>query len=322
MHPSAEVIASARAYSGSVTHFEIQPQGPFSLKAAQDFAGGFPAGIGGGGVDELTISMSFPLETPDHKWHRSAAVELSQAPDGRLIGSTDATAADVPYVVRQAARSLSADHDGSGWPGVGSRDPVVGRLQKTYDFLRPVCFYSAYEAATSFVIGQRSSMRQSARVKERLREEHGDRPTVRGQAYAAFPRPQRLMEVKEIWGVSPQKVEWLHGVARAALDGRLDTNELRALPHDEAHAALREIPGIGPWTAEAVLLRGCGVADEIPLNDETTARAVAALYERPGATYNHVEELAAAWRPYRMWAVVLLRVGWNREFGPTSYRRG
>ena len=305
-----------------VTDFEIQPRGPFSLAAAQDFAGGFTAGIGGGGVGDLSIAMSFPLETADHEWTRSAAVELRQAPDGRLIGTTDSPEADLPDVIQQASRSLSADHDGSGWPMVGERDPIIGRLQKKYDYLRPVCFYSAYEAATSFVLGQRISMRQNARIKERLREEHGDRPTVDGHAYPAFPGPRRLVDVKEIRGASPQKVEWLHGVARAALDGRLDTNALRALPHDDALARLREIPGVGPWTAEAILLRGCGVADEIPQYDDTSARAVGALYDRPGAKPKDVEELAEAWRPYRMWAVVLLRVGWNREFGPTSYRRG
>ena len=33
-------------------------------------------------------------------------------------------------------------------------------------------------------------------------------------------------------------------------------------------------------------------------------------------------EIAEGWRPYRMWAVVLLRVGWTRARGPaTSYRR-
>ena len=35
-----------------------------------------------------------------------------------------------------------------------------------------------------------------------------------------------------------------------------------------------------------------------------------------------VERLADAWRPYRMWAVVLLRMGWTRAQGPNvSYRR-
>lgn len=299
-----------------MTEFAIEPRGPFSLAAAQDFAGGFPARIGGGAVGELSIAMSFPIEG----WKRSAAVELRQPADGQLVGRTDAPASNLPAVVRQASRSVSLDHDGSGWPDVGKRDPVIGRLQEEYRFLRPVCFYSVYEAATSFVIGQRISMRQSARVKERLREEHGDRPTVDGREYPAFPAPQRLLEVDAIQGVSAQKQEWLRGLARAALDGRLDSETLRAMSYDDAIAALRELAGIGPWTAEAIMLRSCGLVDELPSTEEVTVRAVADLYGRPGVTADDLRELAEAWRPYRMWAVVLLRVGWNRSKGPTSYR--
>jgi DNA-3-methyladenine glycosylase II len=109
--------------------FEIRPLGPFSLAAAQRFAGGFPAGIGGGGAAGASIVMSFPVEG----FASSAAVELHQAENGIVIGQTDARAADLPTVVRQAARSLSLDHDGSGWPAVGERDPVIGRLQQQYE---------------------------------------------------------------------------------------------------------------------------------------------------------------------------------------------
>jgi DNA-3-methyladenine glycosylase II len=299
-----------------VTEFEIAPIGPFSLAAAQDFAGGFTAGIGGGGVEGSSIVMSFPVEGRNV----SAAVELHQDPSGQVVGASDAEADVLPDVIRQASRSLSLDHDGSGWPGVGERDVVIGRAQETYRYLRPVCFYSAYEAATSFVIGQRISMRQSARNKERLRESAGDRPTVDGREYPAFPRPERLLELKEIPGVSAQKVTWLHGIAEAALEGRLDTAALRAMPRDEALAALRLIPGIGPWTAEAIRLRGCGVADELPENEEASLRAAAALYDRPSIDREGFNGLAEAWRPYRMWAVVLLRVAWNRSAPGGSYR--
>jgi DNA-3-methyladenine glycosylase II len=289
--------------------FEIEPLGPFSLAAAQRFAGGFPAGIGGGGVAGTSIVMSFPVEGSA----TSAAVELHQRADGIVIGQTDAAAADMPTVARQAARSLSLDHDGSGWPAVGERDPVIGRIQQQYEYLRPVCFYSAYEAATSFVIGQRISMRQSARIKERLRHLAGDRPTVGGQPYPAFPRPERLLELPDISGVSAQKVVWLHGIARAALEGSLYTEALRALPSDEAIAQLRELPGIGPWTAEAIRLRGCGMVDELSVNDEVSPRAAASLYGRESLDRAGFEQLAEGWRPYRMWAVVLLRFSSNRE---------
>ncbi|MEO8625112.1 MAG: DNA-3-methyladenine glycosylase 2 family protein [Candidatus Limnocylindrales bacterium] len=297
--------------------FEITPRGPFSLAAAQSFAGGFPASIGGGEVGEQSIAMAFPVEGTD----LSAAVELSQRADGVVVGRTDAPSSLLGQVQRQAARSLSLDHDGSGWPDVGKRDPVIGRLQEAHDYLRPVCFYSAYEAATSFVIGQRISMRQSAGIKKRLGDALGDEPTVGGHPYVCFPRPTRLLETRELAGLPERKVEWLHGLARAALDGRLNTDELRAMPHDEALARLRLLPGVGPFTAEAVLLRGCAVVDDVPSSEDLSLQAAADLYERPGLDRPGFLEIAEAWRPYRTWAVVLLRVGWSGSRGALSYRQ-
>jgi DNA-3-methyladenine glycosylase II len=301
----------------AVTEFAIAPNGPFSLAAAQDFAGGFAAGIGGGSVDSASIVMSFPVEGTND----SAAVELRQEAGGQLIGRTDAGAELVVAVMRQAARSLSVDHDGTAWPAVGERDPVIGQLQATYSFLRPVCFYSAYEAVTSFVIGQRIARRQTARLKELLAEELGDRPTVDGRPYPAFPRPERLLELRSLRGLSEQRVVRLRGLAQAAIDGALNTDELRALPRDEVLLRLEELPGVGPWTAEGVWLRGCGVANELPTAERLSLEAASALYGRE-IDQHAFEQLAEAWRPYRMWAVVLLRVGWGRSVPQRSYRSG
>jgi DNA-3-methyladenine glycosylase II len=301
-----------------MAEIEIVPRGPFSLAAARDFAGGFPAGIGGGGVGEGSITLAFPVEGTE----ASAAIELWQDDHGVVRGRTDAPASLLDAAVRQAARSLSLDHDGSGWPTVGERDPVVGGLQREHDFLRPVSFYSAYEAVTSFVIGQRISRRQSAVIKRGLAERLGDRPTIAGIEVPAFPRPSRLLELTEHPGLNAEKVRRLHGLARAALDGRLDTERLRAMEPEAALAALRELPGVGPFTADAVLYRGCGVADGLPASDELGQTVIRDLYELAAVTAADVERLASAWRPYRMWAIVLLRMGWTRaQGGNVSYRR-
>jgi len=301
-----------------MTEIEIQPRGPFSLAAARHFAGGFPAGIGGGGVGEGSITLAFPVEGSEE----SAAIELWQDTDGFVRGRTDTPAANLGRARQQAMRSLSLDHDGTGWPEVGERDPIVGRLQEAHDFLRPVCFYSAYEAVTSFVIGQRISRRQSAVIKKDLAERLGDRPTIAGVAVPAFPRPSRLLELRDARGLNDEKVRRLHGLAQAALDGRLDTETLRALPPDVALAQLRELPGVGPFTADAVLYRGCGVADGLPASDEMGQGVIKDLYGLATVTAADVARIADAWRPYRMWAVVLLRMGWTRAQGPNvSYRR-
>jgi DNA-3-methyladenine glycosylase II len=302
-----------------VASIEIVPVGPFSLAAAQSFAGGFPAGIGGGGVGPGSITLAFPVEGFDE----SAAIELWQDGDGVVRGRTDAGGELLAQARRQAARSLSLDHDGSGWPAVGERDEVVGRAQREHDFLRPVCFYSAYEAATSFVIGQRISRRQSAAIKRQLSEDLGDRPTIAGVPVPAFPRPARLLELRSARGLNDEKVRRLHGLAQAALDGRLDTERLRAMPEAEAIAQLRELPGVGPFTADGVLYRGCGVADGLPGSDDLGRTVVRDLYGLADASAADVERLAEAWRPYRMWAVVLLRMAWTRaQGGNVSYRRG
>ena len=132
-----------------------------------------------------------------------------------------------------------------GWVEVGERDPVLGAIGRRFDWLRPVCFYSAYEAATSFVIGQRISMRQGRVIKDRLAESLGDPIEIAGTTYRPFPRPQRLLEATDVQGLSAVKLGRIQDLARAALDGRLDTERLRSLPEDVALAELRDLPVSG-----------------------------------------------------------------------------
>jgi DNA-3-methyladenine glycosylase II len=303
--------------------FTIEPRGPFDLATARDFAGGFPAGLGSHAATDGAILMTFPVEG----WAATAIVQVRQEPDGSIVGQAFGDA-DLETIERQAARSLSLDHDGTGWLAVGARDPIVGRLQERYGPLRPVCFFSAYEAATSFVIGQRISMAQTRRVKERLAEQAGDAVDVEvdgeRRTFHAFPRPQQLLALVEIPGLAAVKVERLHGVARAALDGRLATERLRGLPEDEALTELRELPGIGEWTASAVLTRGCGVADALPLGDRISREAVRHFHDLSDLPDDDAwAAIAEPWRPYRMWATVLLHMAWRREQpAPPSYRQG
>jgi DNA-3-methyladenine glycosylase II len=307
---------AGRGDTSVVVGFTIVPRGPFSLAAARDFAGGFAAGIGARGHG-AGILMVFPVEG----WQGSSAVDCWQDEDGTIRAEVSGTG-DMATVERQAARSLSLDHDGGGWPEVGRRDPIVGALQERFGFLRPVCFYSAYEAATSFVIGQRIAMRQARVVKERLATAIGDEIRIDGQVVRPFPRPQALAELGAVQGLSSSKVDRLRAIGRAALDGRLDTERLRGLAEADALAELQSLPGIGPWTAQAVLLRGCGVADALPLGDNISRTAVQWFHQLPEPPDDAAwQRIAEPWRPYRMWATVLMHMAWRRDQpSPPSYR--
>jgi DNA-3-methyladenine glycosylase II len=296
-----------------MVEFTIEPRGRFSLAAAQRFLVGFTPASGTFAGEAERLTMAFPVDG----WKGSAAAVVWQDGD-RIHGEAVMSSPDVSIeaVRRQVARTLSLDHDGTGWDRVGRRDPVIGRLQAEFDHLRPVCFYSPYEAAVQAIIGQRISMRQAAAIKVGVAEAHGEALEVGGHGLHAFALPQRLLDVADARGLNPEKLNRLHAVARAAIGGVLDTETLRSLPFDVALASLREIRGIGEWSSQHVLLRGAGVADAVPLADPRTRAAIRAAYDlaaEPDDT--ELTAIADAWRPFRMWGFVLVRLWHGRTVG-------
>ena len=197
---------------------------------------------------------------------------------------------------------------------MGERDPVVGRLQARYPGLRPVCFFSPYEAAAWAIIGNRVRIVQAAKIKASMARELGPVVEVRGEREHAFPGPLRLATLDGFPGLSGRKAEYLRGLGRAAVEGRLDASHLRSLPAGEALEELKRLPGIGPFSAELILLRGAGEPDHLPANEPRLGRAVALAYglDEPPTT-EKLEELSELWRPYRTWVALHLRAALEEE---------
>jgi DNA-3-methyladenine glycosylase II len=287
-----------------VRRFEIIPKGPFDLETQVSHFGGWPR-IGEG------IVMAFPVEG----WQGSAAVVMGQHGDTITGDVHVAGEADAERAWQQALATISLDIDGAGFADVGRRDPVIGKLQAEYHNLRPVLFHSPYEAACAFVIGHRITILQTRRIRQRMADEAGATIDVDGAAVKAFPDPRALLRLQSFPSVAPVKVERLHHVARAALEGMLDRARLRSLPEPEALQQLRTLPGIGEFFAQGILMRGAGLVDAVT-GDDLTPRAIQLLYrlpERPDPAA--VLDRAESWRPYRMWTVVLLNV-WVRSQPP------
>jgi len=286
--------------------FALVPDGPFSLAESTRFLEGFgPAAYPGATAGHL--HLAFPVDGGE----QAAGVCLAQhgnAVRGEVFGDVDVSA-----VRAQVARILSLDVDGRGFPIVGERDPVIGRLQAHYPGLRPVAFYSPYEAAAWAVISHRLRIVQAAAVKARLAETFGPAVLIHGERWPAFPGPRRLLEVEAVPGLPAHKLDRLHAIARATLAGELNAQLLLSLPLDEARERLKRLPGIGDFSADLVLLRGAAVPDGLPLHEPRLGRAIALAYglaEPP--TASEIGALAEQWRPYRTWGCLLLRA-WLEE---------
>ncbi|HZM33298.1 MAG TPA: hypothetical protein VFC18_02295, partial [Burkholderiales bacterium] len=97
-------------------------------------------------------------------------------------------------------------------------------------------------------------------------------------------------------GLSARRAAELRELARLPLE-RFE-RELTALPDAQAKARLLELPGIGPWTADYVLLRGLGRLDVFPSGDvgatRTLGRILGRAIEPPAAV-----QFAARFAPLR-----------------------
>jgi DNA-3-methyladenine glycosylase II len=260
--------------------FTLEPRGPFTLASAARFIAGWPPGQAHADDDE--IRLDFLVDD----WSGPAHVVLRQA-DGVVHGTVEAD--NEPRAIAQAARIVSLDHDGSGYPAVGERDPIVGELQRASGYMRPVLFHSPYEAAAWSVISARTQHAQATKLRDALSEG------------GIFPTPEQLLQLRELDGLPAAKVPRLHGIAQAALEGELDREPLLAADVNDAFTSLLELPGIGPFYAGLILLRAVGTVDVAPKGEPRLERAVQARY---GA---RLETVAENWKPFRTWVSVLMR---------------
>jgi len=287
----------------SATRFVLTPRGEFSLAEATRFLDGFEPLSPREGEQRLDVlRMGF---CADDDWS-PVGVRAHETASGRVV-ATVTGASDPETVRRQVERMLSLDVDATSLPEVVGADSVAADLVRRSGGLRPVCFASPYEAACWAVLSQRIQMTQAARARRRLCDEQGHAVEVDDMTLSTFPPPQRVLAMTSIPGLPQVKVDRLHAVAEAALDGRLAAARLRAAGSEQALADLLSLPGIGPFGAELVLIRGAGEPDHFARSERRLHAAMAAAYGVDHGDVGALDDIAAGWRPFRSWIGFLFR---------------
>lgn len=181
------------------------------------------------------------------------------------------------------------------------RDRRLNALVSRRPGLRIPGTWDPFESGVRAIVGQGISVQAARTLLGRIVERAGRRlPDDEYGLNYLFPMPDSIAtaDLQDI-GIPRARAEALRCFARAVHGGITF-----GASSDEVERALLELPGIGPWTAGYVALRGLGEPDAFPSGDLIIQRRASSC-----ETPLNVSELAARadlWRPFRGYAVLHL----------------
>ena len=226
------------------------------------------------------------------------------APDLHFaIRSGNRTATTVPSVTHKLRRALGLDVDSEPLQRLTESEPTLRSTALALRGMRPPRFVDLFEAFARVVPFQQVSMDAGVAITGRLVERFGEPIEYGGGRFHAFPTARRIANAHSMslraCGLSARKAETLRHLAQTLESGELDEESVAGMPTSDALRRLTELPGIGPWSAALVLLRGFGRLDVFPPGDVGATRGLSALLQvKPGAPLRHAIERFGDLRGY------------------------
>ena len=128
------------------------------------------------------------------------------------------------------------------------------------------------------------------------------------------PTPEQVLatpvETLRSIGLSQQKANYIHNIARFALEKGIDYKRLNKMSNEEVIAYLTEIKGVGKWTVEMLLMFSLGREDVFSVGDWGVLSAMIQLYKLDPSDKKKLAEkahkISAKWAPYRTYACMYL----------------
>jgi AraC family transcriptional regulator of adaptative response / DNA-3-methyladenine glycosylase II len=279
----------------------------------------------GGDADALTLRLDYrpPLDWPallaflrvralpgvetvgDDAYRRVVAIgdhvgTVEVRPDPRRAALRARVSPSLAGVLTPLVARLRALFDLDARPdlvaSVLGADPLLAEHVARRPGLRVPGAVDPFETTVRAVLGQQVSVRAATTLAGRFVERFG----VETEHGRRFPRPAEVGDTDGL-GLPRARAATLAAVARLFAVGDVD-------PH-----RLRDVPGIGDWTAEYVAMRAFGRPDAFPAGDLVVRRALGDLSivtagagGRGACTAAQARARAEAWRPWRAYATLHL----------------
>lgn len=226
----------------------------------------------------------------------------------------------LPTIITRLRRMFDLSADPGAIASVLALDPVLAPLVAARPGLRVPGGWDGFEIAVRAVLGQQVTVRVATRLVGQLVAAAGQ-PVAGLDAEGlshAFPRPERLdRRALDGVGIPLSRAAALIGLAAAA------RNDARLFdPRSDLSAAvmrLKELPGVGEWTAQYIAMRALGESDAFPAGDAAVRTALMNRGHR--LTPGELLARASAWSPWRAYAVLHLWMAEAPTIGTSNRKR-
>jgi AraC family transcriptional regulator of adaptative response / DNA-3-methyladenine glycosylase II len=171
-------------------------------------------------------------------------------------------------------------------------DPLLRDALAAHPGIRTPGAWDPFELSVRAILGQQISVAAATTIAGRVAARWGT-PLEDGRRL--FPTPEQMAEAPlEEAGIIATRAATLRVLARAVRDGKVGFDGIDTV------SSLRDIPGIGEWTAQYIAMRALNEPDAFPSGD-LVLRNMAG-----GCTARELDRRSEAWRPWRAYAVMLL----------------
>ncbi len=225
--------------------------------------------------------------------------EFDEARCQLVLRVSDALREVLPLVIRRVRAMFDLDADPA------AINAVLQQSFRAAGGLRVPGALDGFELAVRAVLGQQITVAAARTLAQRLVEKFGEPiETPWPQLTRLFPTPAALAaasgDALGQLGIVRQRQAAIVGIAQAVLEKRLhlhggaDVNATAAL--------LKQLPGIGDWTAQYIAMRALRWPDAFPAADVALHKALGVQGLKNPA--REAEQASQAWRPWRSYAVI------------------
>jgi DNA-3-methyladenine glycosylase II len=173
-----------------------------------------------------------------------------------------------------------------------SKDPVIKKLVNKHPPFTWPKTGDIFTDLVESVINQQLSLASAASIYGRFKKLFKNKITPQNTLKLT------LEQLKSV-GLSKQKSSYIQNVATAIISGQLKVDDLHKLKDQEVITQLTGIKGIGPWSANMILMFSLNRKDIFPVGDLGIRSAMSKLYKLKREDHQAMIKIAQKWSPYR-----------------------